>query len=231
MISSLVPNRVLVLQCFIGFSCQHTILSDNLNLAIYIVVEINWLINYAEIPFRSSGFSLYFYWIGQIWILTGPQCFLGGSGVGGGGGTPPEHFWKLDAKSCILAYSEHKILYMKKTQFLPFFYEIHVLYVSLYQKTYISLQSLAQYTIQGQTLWGKNKNYKKVEWKRLINFFLPNKIWKQNDLRKDHVLMHQWNILKTSYITKNVSGKTWCVKSPYLISIWRGSLGCQVQMF
>ena len=143
----------------------------------------------------------------------------------------PPSFWKLDAKSCILAYSEHKILYMKKTQFLPFFYEIHVLYVSLYQKTYISLQSLAQYTIQGQTLWGKNKNYKKVEWKRLINFFLPNKIWKQNDLRKDHVLMHQWNILKTSYITKNVSGKTWCVKSPYLISIWRGSLGCQVQMF
>ena len=32
----------------------------------------------------------------------------------------PPSFWKLDAKSCILAYSEHNILYMKKTQFLPF---------------------------------------------------------------------------------------------------------------
>ena len=59
-----------------------------------------------------AGFSLHFYWIGQILIWTGPQVF--------GDVTLPDFFLKLDAKSCILAYSEHKIVYMKKTQFLPF---------------------------------------------------------------------------------------------------------------
>ena len=71
--------------------------------------------SHMKLPWYS-GFSLHFYWIGQIWIWRDPPV-LGG---GGGGFAHAEFFWKLEAKSCILAYYEHKILYMKKTQFLPF---------------------------------------------------------------------------------------------------------------